>query len=233
MADTPKYDSSYDPTVAEQGWAVYGRESMFTKSVLNMRVNRQKFKETRQQSSLDKTRHGHGLTQETIEEFERITLEDKITGLYNSRAFSKKLEYELRRAKRYKRPVSLLVAHIDNLEEVGRQYGKLAIDDTMRAVGGIIHGAIRDVDLAARCGDKLAVIFPETYSSRAIVVGERIRERLRTTQINEELRNIRVTASIGVVSFPTHARDENDLMNKAMEFLEQAIADGGDNVNNG
>lgn len=231
MADN-KYDSTYDPTVGDQGWAVFGRESMFTKMVLDMRVNRQKFKETKNKTILDKTRHS--LTEDDIEEFERITLEDKTTGLYNARAFGKKLEYELRRAKRYKRPISLLVVSIDKIEEVGRQYGQLAIDDTLRAVSRIIQGAIRDVDLAARCGaDKLAVIFPETYSSRAIVVGERIRERLRGTQINEELRNIRVTASIGVVSFPTHARDEHDLMNKAIEFLNQAKADGGDMVYNG
>ncbi|MBX3138360.1 diguanylate cyclase, partial [Candidatus Obscuribacterales bacterium] len=79
----------------------------------------------------------------------------------------------------------------------------------------------------------LAIIFPETYSSRAVVVGERIRERLKTQPINEELKHLRVTASVGVVSFPTHARDENDLMFKALEFLDVASQDGGDRVYNG
>jgi diguanylate cyclase (GGDEF)-like protein len=90
------------------------------------------------------------------------------------------------------------------------------------------------VDIAARCGhDQLAVIFPETYSSRAVLVGERIREKISGRALSEDMRKLRVTASIGVVSFPTHAREENDLMSKALEFLEEAQSRGGDCVFNG
>jgi two-component system, cell cycle response regulator len=226
------FESKYDPKVIDQGWALFGRESMFTKMVLDMRSNRQKFKETKQQHILDKSRHT--LTEEKIEEFERVGLRDKLTDLCNPRAFGKKLQYELRRAKRYKRPLSLLVVAVDNLDEVGRTYGQLAIDDTIRSAANICRAAIRDVDVAARCSpDKLAIIFPETYSSRAIVVGERIREKMKGTQINEDLRQLRVTASVGVVSFPTHARDEQDLLNRALEFLRIAQSEGGDRVHNG
>ena len=86
-----QYDSKYDPKVGDQGWALFGRESMFTKLVLDMRVNRQRFKETKQQNILDKSRHP--LTEEKIEEFERIGLRDKLTDLCNPRAFGKKLQY--------------------------------------------------------------------------------------------------------------------------------------------
>lgn len=224
-------EPKYDPNVADQGWALYGRESKFTKLVLDMRVSRQKFKETQQQQAFDKSRHL--LTQDKSAEFEQLAVYDKLTGLCNARTFSKKLKYELKRAKRYKRPLSLLVVGIDGLDSIRRQYGSLIIDDTLKACAEIVRQAIRDVDVPARCsGDKLAVIFPETFSSRAMVVGERIREKIRGQQINEDLRHLRVTASIGVVSFPTHARDEHDLMNKALEFLNKAASEGGDRVHN-
>jgi GGDEF domain-containing protein len=47
------------------------------------------------------------------------------------------------------------------------------------------------------------------------------------------MRHLRVTTSIGVVSFPTHARDEIDLMQRAVEFLAKAEEEGGDRVHNG
>lgn len=215
----------------DEGWA-FARETKFTTMLLEMRVSRQKFKEARQQAMLDKTRDV--LTEEKLDEIEKLTLIDSLTELYNPRTFMKKLEYELRRAKRYKRPLSLLIMSIDGLEQLGRQHGALLIDDTLKAAANIIRGAIRDVDVPARSShNQLAIVFPETYSSRALVVGERIREKLKTTAINDELRHIRVTASIGVVSFPTHARNEHDLMGKALEFLEKAESEGGDRVYNG
>ena len=110
----------------------------------------------------------------------------------------------------------------------------MIVEDMLRTTAKIIKKAIRDVDIPGRCKDnRLAVIFPETYSSRAVVVGERIRERLKSMPISDELKSLRVTCSGGVVSFPTHARDELDLMNKAIEFLDVAKAEGGDRVYNG
>ncbi|MBC8000171.1 MAG: GGDEF domain-containing protein [Leptolyngbya sp.] len=215
----------------KEGWAL-ARDSKFTDMLLEMRVSRQKFKETKQQAMLDKTREV--LSDEKLEEIERLTLIDSLTELYNPRTFLKKLEYELRRAKRYKRPLSLLIMSVDKLDELGRVHGALFCDDTLKAAANIIRGAIRDVDVPARCNhNQLAVVFPETYSSRAIVVGERIREKIKSVPINDELRHVRVTASIGVVSFPTHARNEHDLMAKALEYMEKAENEGGDKVYNG
>ena len=213
------------------GWA-QARDSKFTHMLVDMRVSRQKFKETKQQAMLDKTREV--LSDEKLDEIEKMTLIDSLTELYNPRTFMKKLEYELRRAKRYKRPLSLLIMSVDKLGELGQVHGQMFIDDTLKAAANIIRGAIRDVDVPARCeNNQLGVVFPETYSSRAIVVGERIREKLKSMPITDELRHIRVTASIGVVSFPTHARNEHDLMQIALEFMEKAEAEGGDKVYNG
>lgn len=221
-----------DPKQLEEGWTPFARESMFTRMVLAMRISRQKFKESKQQALLDKTRHV--FSEEQLEEMERITLHDKLTGLYNARTFLKKLQYELKRAKRYKRPLSLLVMSVDQLDAIGRQYGVLTIDNILRAAASIIQSTIRDVDIAARWGrDQFGIIFPETYSSRAIVVGKRIQEKAKTEQITEDLKSLRMTVSVGIVSFPTHARNENDLLAKAFEFLTVAQQQGGDLVIDG
>ncbi len=208
------------------------RETKFTKMVLETRFDRQKFKETRQKEMLDRQRKP--MSDEDLEELERKSLKDPITDLYNQRTFLRKLEYEIRRAKRYKRPLSLLVMSVDNLSQLQRQYGQMIVDEVQRCAARIVGTCIRDVDLSGVCdGTRIAIIFPETYSSRATIVAERIRERIKQEPINSEMRHLRVTASIGVVSFPTHARDELDLMSRAVEFLVKAEAEGGDRVHNG
>jgi len=209
------------------------RESAFTRKVFEVRVDRQKFKEAQKRAISDRNRQKE-LPEEKLAEYEKRTLYDALTGLYNPRTFIKKLEYELKRAKRYKRPLSLIVVSLDGLDKLGEVHGALVIEDILKSAAAVIQGAIRDVDIPSRCGhDQLSVIFPETYSSRAVLVGERIKERIATRNLGEDMRKLRVTASIGVVSFPTHAREENELMSKALEFLEEAQRRGGDCVFSG
>jgi diguanylate cyclase (GGDEF)-like protein len=208
------------------------RDSKFNKMIVETRFDRQKFRETKQREMLDRQRKQ--LTDEELEDLERSSLVDPVTNLYNQRAFYRKLEYEVRRAKRYKRPLSLIVMAVDNIEPLQRQYGHMVVDEILRAAAVIFDVTIRDVDIAGRMdGHKLGIILPETYSSRAAVVAERIRERIKLEPVNNELRTLRVTASFGLVSFPTHARDEVDLVKRAIEFLDMAIVQGGDCVYSG
>ncbi len=216
---------------AREGWS-YARETKFTQLMKKTKQDRKKFKEEKQQKELDRSRQF--ISEEKLEHYEKVSMIDETTGVYNHKAFMRKLRYEVRRAKRYKRPVSVLLMEIDELSTYGRQYGTMIVEDMLRSGMEIIQNAIRDVDIPGRCEqNRLAIIFPETYSSRAKVVGERIRDALKNYPINEELKHLRVTASISVVSFPTHARDENQLMFKGLEFLESAKAEGGDQVKSG
>lgn len=208
------------------------RETKFTKMVIETRFDRQKFKETQQREMLDRQRKP--MSDEDLEDLERKSLKDAITGLYNMRSFLRKLEYEVRRAKRYKRPLSLMILSVDNISQLQRQYGQMIVDEVMRAASRIVESCVRDVDITGICENaRIGIIFPETYSSRAMIVAERIRERIKQEPINSEMRHLRVTTSIGVVSFPTHARDEIDLMLRAVEFLNKAESEGGDRVHNG
>ena len=201
------------------------RETKFTKMVLETRFDRQKFKETKQKEMMDRQRKP--MSDEELEELERKSLKDLVTDLYNQRTFLRKLEYEMRRAKRYKRPLSLMILTIDNISQLQRQYGQMIVDEVMRAAARITGICIRDVDVSGICDTaKIGIIFPETYSSRAMIVAERIRERMKQEPINSEMRHLRVTTSIGVVSFPTHARDEIDLLQRAIEFLAKAVVVG-------
>ena len=165
------------------------------------------------------------------EELEKLALLDSLTELYNSRTFLKELKDELKRAKRYKRPVSLVMMAIDGYKEISRQYGALTADAVLKVISNVLRESVRDVDIPSRySGDEFAIVLPETNAAGAAVVAERIRQRVGTQAITHNWNNLKVTASIGLASFPAHAREHDELVARSIQALELAVQRGGDRV---
>lgn len=163
------------------------------------------------------------------EELERLALLDTLTELYNSRTLLKELKDELKRAKRYKRPVSLLMVSIDGFKEISRQYGPLTADAVLKVVASVLQACVRDVDIAARySADEFAIVLPETNASGAAIVAERIRQRTAQQSVQHNWQSMKVTVSIGLASFPAHAREHDELIARSIQALELAVQRGGD-----
>ena len=165
------------------------------------------------------------------EDIERLALIDSLTDLYNSRTFLKEIKDELERSKRYKRPVSICMITVDNFRDIQMSIGALASDSVLKAVGSVVKGAIRDVDIPARfSAQEFAIILPETNAAGATIVAERIRARVNGHELMHNWRNIKVTTCVGVASFPTHAREHDELIHRTIQALELAESRGGDQV---
>jgi diguanylate cyclase (GGDEF)-like protein/PAS domain S-box-containing protein len=124
---------------------------------------------------------------------------DFLTGLYNRRIFFNFLEIELQRAKRYGRPVSLLMMDIDNFKLVNDRFGHDTGDRVLKAMAEIISRIIRESDVFARYGgEEFIILSPETNLSGAKILAEKIRETLGAHSFDEAGT---VTLSIGVTSF--------------------------------
>ncbi len=163
------------------------------------------------------------------DEMERLALYDALTELNNHRTFMRELKYELKRGQRYKRPVAIAMICIDGFQELKSQWNQQAAENVLKAVAGLVRSVIREVDRPARySADELAVIFPETNAAGVNVVAERIRQRIRSEAINQGWQQINLTASIGVASFPAHAREHDELIARAAQALEFATQRGGD-----
>jgi two-component system, cell cycle response regulator len=165
------------------------------------------------------------------EDIEKMALLDGLTELYNSRTFLKEMKDELKRAKRYKRPVSLCMVSVDGFKDITRSYGALTSDAVLKVIGGVLKAAIRDVDIPSRfSSDEFAIILPETNAAGAAIVAERIRSRVANHGITHNWHNLKVTTSVGLAAFPTHARESDELLSRTVQALEMAVQKGGDVV---
>jgi diguanylate cyclase (GGDEF)-like protein len=135
------------------------------------------------------------------ERITRLAVTDELTGLANRRRFMELLRQEVQRARRYGRPLTLLMIDLDRLKQINDEYGHAAGDAMLRGVAECMRNNLRATDRPARLGgDEFAALLPETARAEGLVIAERIRanvEKFRT-QVNSTV--IHSTVSIGVAS---------------------------------
>jgi diguanylate cyclase (GGDEF)-like protein len=152
---------------------------------------------------------------------EELSVTDDLTKLYNSRYLNATLRREVERSKRYRTPVSLIFLDLDGFKGVNDQHGHLWGSRTLVEVGRVIHSTVREIDVVSRFGgDEFTIILPQTGPEGAQTIAERIRQRIADTVFLEAhgLR-VRITASIGIASFPDHGRTKDDLIARADQAM--------------
>ncbi len=132
-------------------------------------------------------------------ELERVSITDKLTGLFNRGKLDAALEQEYARAARYGRGFSLLLMDIDYFKSVNDNFGHPVGDGVLSEVGKILLEHSRHVDTPGRWGgEEFLIICPETTAGQARMMAEKIR------QVMEEHRfpaGITLTCSFGVAAF--------------------------------
>ncbi|CAM2068063.1 Sensor domain-containing diguanylate cyclase [Sulfidibacter corallicola] len=154
-----------------------------------------------------------------------LTIQDDLTKLYNSRHLNQCLETEIKRARRLHKPLSLVFLDLDGFKAVNDCYGHLQGSQTLIDVAKIISGCARDTDIAGRWGgDEFMLILPATDTEGAIIVSERIRDRIEHHSIGD----LNMSASIGIATFPTHGHHKEELMQLADKAMYR-VKDKGKN----
>ena len=147
---------------------------------------------------------------------------DGLTKLFIRRHFEQRLTEEVRRAGRYDTKVSIMIMDVDHFKRFNDTYGHAVGDEVLKLVARTIRGSVReDLDVPARYGgEEMLVLMPETDVHGAWSMAERVREAIEAVALpgpnGEELR---VTVSVGVATWPTHARDEDALLEAADRAL--------------
>jgi diguanylate cyclase (GGDEF)-like protein len=157
------------------------------------------------------------------------SFKDEVTGLYNRRFFSLRLEEELSRYRRFNHPVSVVLLDLDGFKAVNDEFGHTVGDDTLRDVAQILMKHSRGINVVSRYGgDEFAVLLVETSKAGARLYADRIREVVAKYPFSH---GKTVTASFGVASLPDdEAGTAEDLFRAADEALYAAKRAGKNQV---
>lgn len=153
-----------------------------------------------------------------------LSLTDSLTSLRNRRAFDDRFADAFEQARRYDRPLSLIVLDVDRFKPINDAFGHDTGDEVLRGVAELIEASTRQTDFVARVGgEEFAVLLPETPLFEAMQVAEKIRARIASTPIA----SLDVTVSLGVANgLHSQVTTTAELYHAADQALYRAKANG-------
>ncbi|MFL0799036.1 MAG: GGDEF domain-containing protein [Agarilytica sp.] len=188
-----KVDTPHDTTVSEELQAVLARVRLIEK-------------ESDQTKDLLKTE-------------KHKSTHDELTGLPNRAAYNERAFHELRRFKRYHRPLSLAVCDIDHFKKINDQYGHRAGDKSLALIAKYLESKFRTVDFVARLGgEEFVMILPETNEDQAARVLDKIRDAIAKIPFKFNKKPFQISVSFGISQFVA-----DDTMESVFERADKAL----------
>ena len=144
------------------------------------------------------------------EEIRLLSIKDPLTGCFNRSYLNERFPQELTRARRYRRPLSLIICDIDHFKNINDKYGHQAGDEVLKEFAARIMSSIRDqVDWIVRYGgEEFLIILPETDAGGTQILAERLRRKITEKTINAGRQPISVTASFGSTCLQSDSQAE-------------------------
>lgn len=165
---------------------------------------------------------------ESLQNEKSLSRIDFLTQAANKRAFYEALEVESRRARRYRRPMTLVYLDVDNFKQVNDTLGHFAGDELLLTVAATMKACLRETDIVARLGgDEFAVLLPETGEQAAAIAISKFHPRL-----NEVVRQCGwpVSFSIGSVTFLAPLDSAEQMVQRADQLMYQVKHSGKNSV---
>jgi diguanylate cyclase (GGDEF)-like protein len=157
-----------------------------------------------------------------------LTIQDELTGLFNMRELKHLLHEEISRSQRYGRHVSLVMMDLDQFDKINTLHGQAVGDQVLQHVAQFLREKVRALDRVARYGsDEFALLLPETFSSEAFDMTERLRRAAARPVILPQGKEIPVSLSLGVAELPGDAETSEALIERAQDALRAAKQQGG------
>lgn len=154
-------------------------------------------------------------------ELQRLAVTDELTGLFNRRHFFARGAKDIEHARRYSRPLSLIMVDVDHFKEVNDQYGHEAGDRALVLLARTLSSRLRNVDCIGRIGgEEFALLLPETTAEAAYEVGRRLMDEVAETRMMlPEGGLLSLTISMGIATL----HDEETAMNTFLRRSDAAL----------
>ena len=176
-------------------------------------------------------KHTKDQLKKALKELEKLAGTDSLTGVANRRQLTIAAEKELSRVSRYGHSFSLLLVDIDHFKLVNDTYGHQVGDRAIVTMTNTIQSLLRKGDSLGRLGgEEFVVLLPHTNSDKALLVAERIRQRVAQIPIPVPKATIHITISIGVATYLESDRSIDNILKRADDALYEAKNQGRDRV---
>jgi diguanylate cyclase (GGDEF)-like protein len=124
---------------------------------------------------------------------------DALTRLANRRAFERQLRHEFGRWRRYRHPLTLIMADIDHFKDINDRYGHQTGDRVLRQVARALCAAVRECDFVARYGgEEFSVILPQTELAASLNLARRLKQVVESHPLVVKSAPLSLTVSLGV-----------------------------------
>lgn len=157
-----------------------------------------------------------------------LTVTDAVTGVANRRRFLETLVAEVRRARRYKRDLSVVAARIESFDYLNREFGHDVGDSVLVSVAQCLTGTLRQTDLVGRVsGDEFGLLLPETSRHQALVAVSRVANAVEDLNASGEL-PVEIRLATGIVDSLADADDMLEAARQTAQRVFGAVALVGD-----
>ncbi|MFW6132738.1 MAG: diguanylate cyclase [Planctomycetota bacterium] len=223
-------------SVGLSGLAIVGVHVLVTGPIIRL-LDRVRRLESGEETVRDLTRDLHGeprilagRLESTFEKLAVMSKRDQLTGLANRGHFEEVLNAFYHQARRYNRPLSLIMLDIDFFKAINDTGGHGVGDELLKTVAACLERVCRQADLPARLGgDEFAVLLPETPCASAAAMAERVRSEISHAEVTVHGTEANVTASVGIVDLNVGEIDSPDAMLLLADRAMYAAKEGGRN----
>jgi len=159
------------------------------------------------------------------------SLTDRLTGLYNYGTFVDHLHTEANRVDRYGGEMALIMLDLDHFKQFNDRHGHEAGNQLLRRVGAALSALVRDADLAARYGGEEFAVLIRGDEGSGYELAERLRRAVEDVAVTVRGGELAfTTVSAGVAAYPSGARDETELIERADAALYESKLRGRNRV---
>ncbi len=155
-----------------------------------------------------------------LEENEKLSVTDSLTGLNNNRHFFAALDAEIARAERYGGHFSILLMDVDDLGYINDYFGHSKGDWALKKVAEALVTCSRQTDYKARYGgDEFVMLLPNTDCTQAAILANRVRRQVASILVRDGKEEAKLSMSIGIAEFPCLGTNCDGLMNAVSTAL--------------
>ncbi|WP_407867442.1 diguanylate cyclase [Paenibacillus sp. P36] len=166
----------------------------------------------------------------TNRKLEKMAITDGLTGIYNRRYLTQKLEYEVMNNIKHQIPFSVILLDIDYFKLINDSYGHLVGDQMILSTVAAIRQTLRQTDLLARYGgEEFMIYLPRTSQLQANFLAERVKSTVESNKmiVKDIPHSLSITISIGLLTINNFTMESlkspHSYLNELLESVDKAL----------